>query len=320
MLVSPMLPLPCCWLLALGCILSGPPRAGARPARGPPKRYKVQTTRDILYCKLKDDPHRARHRLDVYRPRGKGPFPVLVFLHGGGWMIGKKDNYLGLYGYGTIARCLAERGLVVVLPNYRLSPAVRHPAHIEDVARAFAWACRNARRYGGDPRRVFVGGHSAGGHLAALLATDPRYLRKVGLGPQAVRAVVALSGVYRVDNLDLRLVLNGPAGARLLEAEARPLALVFGDAETAREASPLSHVRRGLPPFLLVNAGWDLPPLKPMTRAFAAALKKSGCAVQVKTVSWRTHETLLFDILRRSAEPATVDLVVDFIRSHDRRR
>ena len=97
---------------------------------------------------------------------------MLLFLHGGGWVIGGKDDYFGLYGYGTIARCLAERGLVVVLPNYRLSPGVRHPEHIKDVARAFAWTVKNIESYAGRPDQIIVSGHSAGGHLAALLATD----------------------------------------------------------------------------------------------------------------------------------------------------
>ncbi len=308
-------------LLAVVSLLCGPAGAPADRGGASARRFEVETTKDVVYYDVKDDPDRDRHRLDVYRPRGKGPYPVLVFLHGGAWMIGSKDNYFGLYGYGTIARCLAERGLVVVLPNYRLSPRVRHPEHVKDVARAFAWTCKNAPDYGGDPRRIFLAGHSAGGHLAALLATDARYLKEVGRTVKDIRAVIGLSGVYRVDNLELKLALGGP-GAKVFRAEARPLAAVFGDdPKAARDASPLRHVRKGLPPFLLVNAGLDYPPLPIMTGEFAAALKKNDVPVQVKTISWRTHETMVFAILSGSAEPAMVDLVVDFIsrQSRDRR-
>ena len=91
------------------------------------KKFDVKTYRDIPYYEVPNDPERNRHRLDVYAPRGQTKVPVLFFVHGGAWVTGTKDNVLGIYGYGTIARCLAEHGLVVVLPNYRLSPGVKHP-------------------------------------------------------------------------------------------------------------------------------------------------------------------------------------------------
>src|SRR5262249_5492622 len=248
----------------------------AAPAPGPPKLYRVRGARNITYYAPAKDPDPYRHRLDVYRPRGKGPFPVLVFVHGGAWMMMSKDDVLGVLGYGTVARCLAERGLVVVLPNYRLSPGVKHPEHIKDVARAFAWTLENVKKYGGDPGRVFVGGHSAGGHLAALLATDEAYLKEVGRSRKDVRGVVGVSGVYRVD-LDLKLSVADPWGYVRLRGRVRPLALAFGnDPKVAHRASPMTHVGRGLPPFLLINAGLDYPPLKRMAGEFAAALKKSG--------------------------------------------
>jgi acetyl esterase/lipase len=274
----------------------------------------VVVARDITYHKVRRDPSPSRHRLDVYRPRGKGPFPVLLFLHGGAWVCMSKDDVLGVLGYGTVARCLAERGLVVVLPNYRLSPGVKHPEHIKDVARAFAWTVGNVKKYGGDPGRVFVGGHSAGGHLAALLATDETYLKAVGRSRKDVRGVVGVSGVYRVD-LDLELSVADPWGYVRLRGRVRPLVLAFGnDPKVAQRASPLTHVGRGLPPFLLINAGLDYPPLKRMTREFAAALKKNGCDVRLRVVPWRTHETLMFDIPRTTAERRTVEAIVEFVR------
>jgi acetyl esterase/lipase len=116
-----------------------------------------------------------RHRLDVYAPAGKTGFPVLVFAHGGAWMFGTND------WFGPLGRSLAKAGIDCVAANYRLSPRVIHPAHAEDMAGAVAWAVRNAGEYGGDPNRVFAGGHSAGGHLAALVALDPKYPRGGGV-------------------------------------------------------------------------------------------------------------------------------------------
>ena len=175
----------------------GAPRAVA--AMPPPQKQEVRAFRDITYYEVRDDPDAARHRLDVYRPEGKGPYPVLLLLHGGGWVAGGKDDVFGMYGYGTIARCLAERGLVVVLPNYRLSPGVRHPEHVKDVARAFAWAYGHCKDYRGDPRQLFVSGHSAGGHLAALLAADETYLKEVGRSAKDIRGVIGVAVCHAND-------------------------------------------------------------------------------------------------------------------------
>src|SRR5438128_1783603 len=237
-------------VLLFHAALCVPAHAGQPGPAQPLPTHAVHAIRGIIYDQTSNARDVARHRLDVYRPTGKGPFPVLVFVHGGAWMFMSKDDVLGIYGYGTIARDLAARGLVVVLPNYRLSPGVRHPEHIKDVAQAFAWTCRNIAEFGGDPQRIFVGGHSAGGHLAALLATDETYLKGVGCTLGDIRGVVALSGVFRLDEFEVQLPLSG----RVI----RPLRLVFGgDPEIARLASPLTHVRRGLPPFLVMTGGRD---------------------------------------------------------------
>jgi acetyl esterase/lipase len=290
--------------------------AAAPPLRKQPtakKPYKVKSIRNITYYKIADDPDAERHRLDVYRPTAKGPFPVLLFVHGGAWMYMSKDDVLGLLGYGTIARCLAEQGLVVVVPNYRLSPGVKHPEHIKDVARAFDWTYKHIDKHGGNVKQLFVGGHSAGGHLSALLATDETWLKKVGRSRKEIRGVVAVSGVYRVDDLELKLSVSGFAGALSAKMDLQPFTVVFGDKKTAWEASPQKHVKPGLPPFLLLNGGLDYLPLKRMAKDFSAELKKNGCSVESKVLPWRTHETLLFDIPRRTADRTAVKEIVEFI-------
>jgi acetyl esterase/lipase len=291
------------------------PRVLAAEPPAPARQYEVQVSRHHLYYDLPSDPDRDRHRLDVFSPAGQVKCPTLFFVHGGGWMVGKKDNYFGIYGYGTIARCLAQRGLVVVLPNYCLSPGVRHPEHIKDVARAFAWTCRNAARYGGDPAQIFVGGHSAGGHLVSLLATDEIYLKKEGHSRKDIRGVIGVSGVYCIEDLELKVSAAVPGDWLRFSSKFSPFAAVFGsDPEVLKQASPIRHVRPGLPPFLLLNGGLDYWPLRQMTKDFAAALEDNGCEVQVKEVPWRTHETLVFDILHQTAEPITVEAIVDFIQ------
>jgi acetyl esterase/lipase len=294
---------------------TSPAHAADEPAAKP---CPVKANRNITYYEVERDPDRARHRLDVYRPRDRTKCTVLFFVHGGAWVTGSKDDVLGIYGYGTIAHDLAERGLVVVLPNYRLSPGVQHPEHIKDIARAFAWTCKNIEDYGGDPEQIFVAGHSAGGHLVALLTTDTTYLKAEGRSDKDIKGVIGLSGVYRVEdlNVELKLSITGP-GTTKCSAKCHPLATVFGtDQEAMKQASPIAHVRSGLPPFLLMNAGLDYCPLRTMSRDFAAALKDKECEAETKELAWRTHETLVFDILHQRAEPKMVDAVVEFIERH----
>src|SRR5262249_37999874 len=138
---------------------------------------------------------KIKHRLDLFLPRGRKDFPVLFFVHGGAWLRGDK-GFLGIYS--ALGTFFARHGVGVAVTNYRLSPAVKHPEHVKDVARAFAWTVRNIARYGGRPDQVFVCGHSAGAHLVALLVTDESYLKQEGLTAQAVRGAIPLSGIYRL--------------------------------------------------------------------------------------------------------------------------
>jgi acetyl esterase/lipase len=291
--------------------------AGLQAAVAEPLSEKLPVRRyaDITYYDVANDPDADRHKLDVYRPKGKGPYPVLFFIHGGAWVMSSKDDVFGLFGYGSIARCMAERGLVVIVPNYRLSPKVRHPGHIKDVARAFRWAFEHCKEYDGDPQQLFVGGHSAGGHLAALLAMDETYLKEVGRAANEIRGVIGISGVYRVDAFDLQL--SWLSEVMQVNLALRPSSVVFGDdPEVVRKASPLNHVRPGLPPFLVITGGCDDPPLQRMAKDLTAALRKNKCEFDEQEIPWRTHETLLFDIPRFEADRVTLDTMMQFIDRH----
>ena len=121
-----------------------------------------------------------RRTLDVYSPARRDPAPIVVFFYGGSWDSGAKEMYRFVGG------ALAARGCVVVIPDYRLYPDVRFPAFMDDAAAAVAWTHANAANFGGDPHRLFLMGHSAGGQIATLLALDAGFLRSVGLsqGPE----------------------------------------------------------------------------------------------------------------------------------------
>ncbi len=243
--------------LTLPALLTGVLLGGAVQAAEADKTYPVRDIRDVTYFEGKPS-DAFRHKLDIFVPKDKKDFPVVVFFHGGAWTIGDK-SCVGLYS--AVGEFLASRGIGAVLPNYRLSPWVKHPEHIKDVARAYAWTHKNIAKYGGDPNKMFIAGHSAGGHLAALLATDEQYLKAEGLSRKDIRGVMALSGVYRIpEKVEFSLTPPDSKVGVSVEVRTNPFDFVFGkDAKVREGASPVCHVCAGLPPFLLVNAESDLP-------------------------------------------------------------
>ncbi len=305
------------------------------PTDGEPesKIYKIRQSLEIRY----HDGH-ERQRLDVFSPKGLDDAPVVLFVHGGGWTIGDK-NLLGFYR--GVGKFLAEHGIVAVLINYRLSPFVKHPEHVKDVARAFAWTRSHVREYGGDPDRIILCGHSAGGHLVALLATDESYLKDPALKLKdedraAIRGVIGVCGVYRIPDAKefesmTADMLNGlmakaPGKENLTTALttsllARPLKnlnpfpSVFGnDREAAKQASPKTHVRKGLPPFLLLYAEKDLPQLPEMAKEFGTALDDAGNKVEVMKIEGADHHMILFTL--SLGDDPTAAALLKFITAH----
>jgi acetyl esterase/lipase len=234
-----------------------------------PSKFEVEVQKDVAYHTGKDA-DKERHTLDVYTPKGKKDFPVLFFVHGGAWRQGNKRVF------AEPAKRFAEAGVGVVSTNYRLTPAVKHPAHIEDVAKAFAWTVDNIGKHGGDAKKVVVSGHSAGGHLAALLATNEAYLKAEKKSLADVRGVFAISGVYVVS----------PAVQMF-----RP---IFGDDESVyKGASPLANVGASHPPMLLVYADKDLSMLDKGAEVFAATLTKGKQTATTKEFAGRDHMSIL---------------------------
>ncbi len=162
---------------------------------GPTPASAIRVLQDIQYLTGPGSDPRF-HSLDLYLPEGRSNVPLMFFVHGGGWRGGERSQE----GRVRFMDLLLSRGMAVASIDYRVSPAVKHPAHIQDVAQAFAWIHENAPRYGIDADNIFVTGQSAGGHLVSLLALDPRYLKAKGLSPTNIKAVISLSGVYDLDN------------------------------------------------------------------------------------------------------------------------
>lgn len=154
-------------------------------------------TADVPY--LTADPRQA---LDVFAPRTPGPHPVVLFVHGGYWHTQDRRYLPHLTGlYGNVGVALASRGVLTVLPSYRLFPAVGVEGEVEDVLAALAWTIAHAAEHGGDPQRIVLAGHSAGAHLIMVLATEPERLRARGIDPAVIRGQIALSGIYDVPGL-----------------------------------------------------------------------------------------------------------------------
>ena len=307
------------------------------PARPKPAgALEVEHVLDIAY---RDDPKTdpIRHRLDLFVPKGKKDFPVVVLAHGGGWIIGD-NRCCGLYT--SVGEFLASQGIGAVLPNYRLSPAVKHPAHAQDVARAVAWTSRHIAKHGGNPKRIYLLGHSAGGHLVSLLATDKSYLKAEGLDAGDIKGVIAVSGVFNIPAGSIKGTLggSGPRALRVqqvyplrgtsslwncafpgIPASLDPFGIAFGkNAKERTQASPLTHVRRGLPPFLLLVAENDLPTLRETADEFHQALRGVGCNAQFRTIKERNHNSILFSAIH--PDDPTASALLEFLRSQPKEK
>jgi acetyl esterase/lipase len=260
----------------------------ARADDAPPKSYDVEVVKDITYFEG-DEADRHKHQLDLYLPKGKKDFPVLFFVHGGAWVSGDR-NFFGIYS--SIGQCFARHGIGAVVISYRLSPKVQHPEHIKDVARAFAWTKKNIEKHGGKKDQIFVCGHSAGGHLVALLATNESYLKAENCSLKDIKGAIPMSGVFVLaDNF---------------------MPSVFGKGDEAnRSASPVRNVKDGCPPFLIVYADKDMPFCEAMSSQFCKELKGIKCEAEVCEIKSRNHMSIITSFSKDN-DPA-LDAALKFI-------
>jgi acetyl esterase/lipase len=241
-----------------------------------------------------------RQRLDVYLPlNSENPAPVVVFFYGGNWNSGERKDYQ------FIGEALASRGIVAVLADYRLYPQVRYPGFLEDSAHAVAWTINEVQHYGGDPRRVFVMGHSAGAYNAAMMALDPRWLAAQKLTPAALRGWIGLAGPYD-----------------FLPIENKSTRPVFLYPDTPIESQPINHVSAGAPPALLIASRKDelVDPVR-NTGGLAVKLRAAGVAVTEVYFDKTSHQTLIGAISwpLRGLAPV-LDTVERFVKSDGTRK
>ena len=231
-------------------------------------------------------------KLDLYLPQGKTRVPVIVWIHGGA--LTQDDKNLET----ATGQRFARAGIATATINYRLSPAVSHPAHVEDAAAAFAWVKKHIAEFGGDPDRVFLVGHSAGAYLAELLVTDERYLRAHGLSARDVRGVVPISAFFWVEKEGV--------------APDRPKSVWGTDRAVWIDASPAHHLRANLPPTLVIYADHDEPWRRQQNVDMAAALRAAGSPpIDLVEIPDRTHMGIWHQ-LGEAGDPAS-ERVIAFV-------
>jgi acetyl esterase/lipase len=225
-------------------------------------------TRDVAYGPL------PRQRLDIYSPVAAAPaagWPVVVFFYGGSWTSGERSDYK------FVGEALASRGVLVLVADYRLYPEVRYPSFLEDSAVALAWGMAHAQALGGDPRRLFVMGHSAGGYNAAMLALDPRWLAATGHRPDELAGWIGLAGAYEFLPL-------GP------DSPARP---VFFHPDYPAGTQPIDYAKAGsMKAFLAAPTHDKVVSPQRSTLAMAAKLRAAGVPVELKMYDGVSHALL----------------------------
>ncbi|MEP0321242.1 alpha/beta hydrolase [Bauldia litoralis] len=212
----------------------------------------------------------ARRSLDVHAPADVSHAPVVLFFYGGSWQHGARERYR------FVASALATKGFVAIVADYRVYPEVGYPAFLEDAAMAARWTRDHAAEFGGDPRRLFVMGHSAGAYIAAMLALDARWLASVDLHPNETFAgLIGIAGPY--DFLPLR---------------DKTLEIIFGGANRP-ETQPIVHVAAGAPPAFLATGPRDRIVDPANSDRLAARLEAVGSPATVRRYRGHGHMTII---------------------------
>lgn len=264
----------------------------AEPALGKTELPRVE--KDLPYADGGD-----QQMLDLYLPTARD-FTTIVFTFGGGWQSGSRKSV------ARIGEKLQELGYGCALPSHRLSPADKYPAQIEDLAAAFLWVRDNIERRGGNPKRLILMGHSSGAQLSLLLASDPSYLARHKLTPQDIAGVIGLSTPV---DLEPRVDKKGFGDALMAGRGAD----VFGrNPETMKNASPIQHCSKTLPPVQLIVGERDFPMLEADARAYAEKARAAGATVAVFVAGGYDHLRVVQGVLEN--ESVVQQQILAFLR------
>lgn len=250
---------------------------------------------NIVY--MRPNSNKQANTLDVYRPVivADHSVPVVIFVHGGGWDSGDKNNYK------FVGAALAEQGYVAVLPNYSLYPKVKSPVFCQDIADAVAYVHAHANEWGGNANEIYLMGHSAGAHIVMMVTLDQQFLHQAGGDTSWLHGVIGLAGPY--DFLPFTYPYMND---------------LFGPPEKYSESQPVNFVRADAPPLLLMHGLQDHTVAPTNTRSLYDAMSKAGGRVQVEYFENATHSDLIaaFSFLR-NRKPPVMAKIRQFIDRND---
>lgn len=258
---------------------------------------EVSIERNVRY-RSGDNP---RHLLDLYAPPGADDLPVALYFYGGGWRSGDKRLFEHL------GRAFALRGILLVAVNYRLTPEVVYPENAEDCAAAVAWVVKNIARFGGDPEKIFMTGHSAGALLASVVTLDTRFMTDIGLPSDLIRGCVLISGATD---------LAGHVGSTQFTSREHVEETFGSTPEELAAASPVTYVRPDAPPFLIMVAERDPEGLKEQGKLLADMLREGDTISKYLVINGHDH----FSIVRRfgPSDDTTANATAEFINHYAR--
>lgn len=237
-----------------------------------------------------------RNKLNIWVPTGtkkSDRLPVLVWLYGGGWYSGQRDDY------GFAGRAFAQQGFIVVIPDYRLVPEGHWPDFLQDSAAAVAWTQKHIGDYGGDPGRIALAGHSAGAYNSLMLALDPQWLKAAGSDASGIRGVVSLAG---------------PADFLPFEKGGRA-DVAMGDIRPAEKTQPIHFARADAPPLWLGHGTADTVVRVRNSQRLAAAMQKVGGSVTLREYDGLSHNDLVMALTRPLAYKGPIlPEMTDFLR------
>ena len=228
--------------------------------------------------------------LDIYRPPGSVArrVPTVLFFYGGGWQRGQREQYR------FVGRRLAQQGVLAIVADYRTFPRAGFPAFVDDAALAVAWTREHAARYGGDPKQLFIAGHSAGAQIAALLGTDPRYLARHAMRPDHLAGIIGLAGPYD-------FVINGQ------------YAKVFGPPAQWPQAQAVNFVDGDEPPFLLIHGDGDRVVEVRDSVELDAKLRAAGGEARLVILPGGGHSAPLAGLYDPTRSPTVLPAIMAFV-------
>lgn len=282
-------------LLALALLLGGCHATLFAGLNATDQRHDIERQKNVEF----DPQHHLA--LDIYRPAHAIHAPIVVFFYGGSWISGERA------WYRFVGSALSARGVTIVIPDYRKYPQVKMDGFMEDAARAVAWTRDHAAELDGSANAIFIMGHSAGGQIAGLLATDAHWLAPYAMQPRQLAGFIGLAGCY--DFMPI-------------PANEKDMLGMFGRTpEEQARAQPVRFVDGDEPPMLLLHGTADKEVEPANSQSLANAMHRVQGDVTLKFYPGVRHSELLFAFSRPFRDSAdTLDDVLAFIESHSKRQ